>query len=70
MMPQLVLSPLVKWTLATLGGAAAIHWIVTEVRRINDELDQVRVVPDAEALARQALPTLRRDPRTGEYRVM
>ena len=69
-MPPLVLSPLVKWTLATLGGAAIIHWVVMEVRRINAELDRVRAVPSVEPLAREALPTLRRDPRTGEYRVM
>jgi hypothetical protein len=69
-MPPLVFSPLVKWALATLGGAATVHWIVTEVRRINEELDRARTVQGAEGVLRQALPTLRRDPRTGEYRVM
>ena len=66
-MPALLLSPLVKWTLATLGGAMVVHWVVKEARRINEELDarsRVRVrITD-----RENRPTLRRDPRTGEYR--
>lgn len=66
-MPALLLSPLVKWTLAALGGAMVVHWVVKEARRINEELDsrsRVRVrVTD-----RENRPTLRRDPRTGEYR--
>ena len=66
-MPALLLSPLVKWTLATLGGAIVVHWVVKEARRINEELEQrsrVRVrVTD-----RENRPTLRRDPLTGEYR--
>jgi regulator of protease activity HflC (stomatin/prohibitin superfamily) len=66
-MPAILLSPLVKWTLASLGGAMVVHWVVKEARRINEELEQrsrVRVrVTD-----RESRPTLRRDPRTGEYR--
>lgn len=66
-MPAFLLSPLVKWSLAALGGAMVVHWAVKEARRINDELNsrrQVRVrVSD-----REDRPTLRRDPRTGEYR--
>ena len=66
-MPALLLSPLVKWTLASLGGAMVVHWVVKEARRINEELEErsrVRVrVTD-----RENRPTLRRDPRTGEYR--
>ncbi len=64
-MPAILLSPLVKWTLATVGGAMVVHWVVKEARRINDELDsrnRVRVTD------RESRPTLRRDPRTGEYR--
>ena len=66
-MPPIVVSPMVKWALIALGGAAAIHWVVKEVRRINDELDAKRAaarIPRAE----ERLPTLRRDPITGEYR--
>ncbi|MGI8524782.1 MAG: hypothetical protein ACR2K5_01140 [Pseudolabrys sp.] len=67
-MPPLLVTPIVKWTLVALGGAAAIHWVVREVRRINEELDNARratvKIPRAERL-----PTLRRDPATGEYRL-
>jgi len=67
-MPPILLSPLVKWTLLALGGGAMVHWVVKEVRRINDELDRAKratvQIPPAERL-----PTLRRDPATGEYRL-
>ena len=66
-MPAFLLTPLVKWSLATLGGAMVVHWVVKEARRINEELDSARrvKVPITDAENR---PTLRRDPRTGEYR--
>ena len=66
-MPSFLLSPLVKWSLATLGGAMVVHWVVKEARRINDEIDNARrvKVPITDAEVR---PTLRRDPATGEYR--
>ena len=62
-----LLSPLVKWSFAALGGAMVVHWVVKEVRRINEELDNAKRVrvPIADQENR---PTLRRDPRTGEYR--
>lgn len=67
-MPPILLTPLVKWTFVALGGAMAVHWIVKEARRINDELaDAKRVkvrITDAEVR-----PTLRRDPSSGEYRL-
>ena len=66
-MPSFLLSPLVKWSLAALGGAMVVHWVVKEARRVNEELEsakRVKVrVTDAENR-----PTLRRDPATGEYR--
>lgn len=66
-MPQFVIPPLVKWTLGALGAAAVVHWVVKEVRRVNAELDQAKAatvrIPD-----RETWPTLKRDPRTGEYR--
>ena len=53
-MPAILLSPLVKWSFAALGGAMVVHWVVKEARRINDELDErrrVRVrITDREAL--------------------
>ncbi len=66
-MPGFLLSPLVKWSLATLGGTMVVHWVVKEARRINEELAQAKrvKVPITDAENR---PTLRRDPITGEYR--
>jgi len=46
-----------------------MHWMVKEVRRINEELDRVRAPSGEQQLARERLPTLRRDPRTGEWRL-
>jgi hypothetical protein len=66
-MPPFIITPLVKWTLVALGGAVAVQWVVKEVRRVNEELDRQRAkvrIPRAERL-----PTLRRDPSTGEYRL-
>ncbi len=66
-MPPILLSPLVKWSFVALGGAMVVHWVVKEARRINEELDNAKRVrvPIADQENR---PTLRRDPRTGEYR--
>lgn len=66
-MPPFLLTPLVKWTLAAVGGAMAIHWLVREVRRVNEELEARRAA--ARVRERDRLPTLRRDPATGEYRL-
>jgi hypothetical protein len=59
---------LVKWTVVALGGAAMIHWVVKEVRRINEELDWAKRVK-AQIPRDRPLPTLRRDATTGEYRL-
>ncbi|WP_156380849.1 hypothetical protein [Pseudolabrys sp. Root1462] len=67
-MPAILLSPLVKWSFAALGGAMVVHWVVKEARRINDELDERRRVR-VRITDREARPTLRRDPRTGDYRL-
>jgi hypothetical protein len=65
-MPPILLSPLVKWTLAAVGGALVVHWVVKEARRINEELERAkRAVRISD---RESMPTLRRDPSTGEYR--
>jgi hypothetical protein len=69
-MPTFVISPLVKLALGALGAGAIVHWVVKEVRRINAEIDRMKAAPVADPIARQALPTLRRDPHTGEWRVM
>lgn len=66
-MPPLLLSPLVKWTLVALGGAMAVHWVVKEVRRVNEELDAQRA--RARIRDQENRPTLRRDPVSGDYRL-
>jgi hypothetical protein len=66
-MPPILMSPLVKWTLAALGGAMVVHWVTKEVRRINEELDARRST--ARIRDQERRPTLRRDPTTGEYRL-
>jgi hypothetical protein len=67
-MPPLVIPPLVKLVLGAAGAAAVVHWAVKEVRRFSEELDRLKV--RVEPFRREALPTLRRDPATGEWRVM
>ncbi|HEY7664958.1 MAG TPA: hypothetical protein VH934_17715 [Xanthobacteraceae bacterium] len=66
-MPPFIVSPLIKIALGVLGAGAAVHWMVREVRRVNQELERVKT---GAAIDRQSLPTLRRDPRTGEFRPM
>jgi len=67
-MPSFLFSPLVKWSLAALGGAMVVHWAVKEARRINEELENARRVK-AKITDAESRPTLRRDPATGEYRL-
>jgi hypothetical protein len=62
--------PAIAIALGAIGAATIVRWAVKEVRRINDELDRVRAPDMVEPIAREALPTLRRDPTTGEWRVM
>ncbi len=69
-MPPFFISPLIKLTLGALGAGALVHWVVKEVRRINQELDRVKTGTAIDPATRQAMPTLRRDPRTGDWRVM
>ena len=66
-MPPILLSPLLKWTLAAAGGAVVLHWLVKEARRINEELDAQRA--RVRIRDQESRPTLRRDPVTGEYRL-
>lgn len=68
-MPTVVIPTVIKLALGALGAGAVIHWVVKEVRRINEELDRVKAAATIDPPARQALPTLRRDPRTGDWRV-
>ena len=66
-MPHSLLSPLVKWTFAAAGGAVLVHWVVTEVKRVNEELEARRARGRSRDPERR--PTLRRDPMSGEFRL-
>lgn len=66
-MPPILISPIVKWAFAAAGGAMIVHWVVKEMRRINEELDQAQRA--AKLSDNERRPTLRRDPRSGEYRL-
>jgi hypothetical protein len=68
-MPPLVIPPLIKLALGAAGAAAIVHWAVKEARRFGEELDRIKVRA-VDPFRREALPTLRRDPATGEWRVM
>ena len=67
-MPPIVISPWVRLALGALGTGIVVRWVVKEARRINAELDRVKAGTDP--AVRGTLPTLRRDPHTGEWRVM
>jgi len=60
------LPPLVAWTLGAIG-AVVVMKLNREWQRINAELDQARPVRVTDP-ERARLPTLRRDPATGEFR--
>jgi hypothetical protein len=69
-MPPIAVPVVIKIALGALGAAAIVHWVVKEVRRINEELDRVRAAAAADPVVPEGLPTLRRDPQTGEWRVL
>ena len=68
-MPPLAIPPLVKLALGALGAGAVVHLVIKGVRHINDRINRVKSAAPVEP-ARQTLPTLRRDPLTGEWRLM
>jgi hypothetical protein len=63
---MLPLPPVIAWTLAAIGVAAISKVLVREWRRVNAEFDSHERA--AEPVAREELPTLRRDPHSGVYR--
>ncbi|HXQ83379.1 MAG TPA: hypothetical protein VN769_04875 [Xanthobacteraceae bacterium] len=60
--------PLIIFALGVVGAAALVRWCVKEVHRVNSELDEVRTKASVEPHDRDAMPKLKRDPETGEYR--
>jgi hypothetical protein len=51
-----------------LGGLAVVRWAYRTALRVNEELEEARRARMAEAVSRNEIPTLRRDPVTGAYR--
>jgi hypothetical protein len=45
-----------------------VRWCVKEVQRVNSELDGLRGQASVDSVDRNALPKLKRDPKSGEYR--
>ncbi len=60
--------PVFALALGLIGAAALARWCFKEVRRVNADLDDVRGAAPVEPVDREALPQLKRDPATGEYR--
>jgi hypothetical protein len=60
--------PVMILSLGLVGAAALARWCVREVHRVNGDLEAVRAQAAVDPIDRRNLPTLRRDPRTGEYR--
>jgi hypothetical protein len=60
--------PILALALGMMGTAVLVRWCVREVRRVNAELDAVRERAATGHIDRNALPKLKADPRTGEYR--
>ena len=59
--------PVFAWALGAIGAVVLIKLFNREWRRVNDELDRANPVRVSDP-ERAGVPTLRRDPATGEYR--
>jgi hypothetical protein len=62
------LPPTLVWTLGTIGAAIVAKLVVKEWHRVNADLERAKTTPVTEP-DRHALPKLRRDPASGEYRI-
>jgi hypothetical protein len=59
--------PVLALAFGLIGGAVLLRWCIKEVQRASADLDTVRGNP-ADPVDRETLPTLKRDPQSGEYR--
>ena len=59
--------PVFAWVIGAIGAVVLIKLFNKEWDRVNDELDRVQPARMNEA-EQGGVPTLRRDPATGEYR--
>jgi hypothetical protein len=64
--------PVILFAIGVVGAAALVRWCAREVLRVNSELNDVRAkrgdFAAVEPVDRNALPKLKQDPKTGEYR--
>jgi hypothetical protein len=60
---------LVMWAAGVVAGIAIAKLAKREFGRVNEELDEARLATVASRAERAQHPTLRRDPRTGVYRL-
>jgi hypothetical protein len=67
-MPPFVIPTLVKFALGAAGTAAVVHWAVKEARRLREEIERAKTVT-VDSIRRDRLPTLRRDPVSGVWRL-
>jgi hypothetical protein len=66
-MPPFVIPPVIGWALGTLGAAVIVRIAAREWRRVNAVLHPREPAP--EPVVRDTLPTLKRDPASGVYRL-
>jgi len=59
--------PVLALAFGLIGGAVLLRWCIKEVQRVSADLDTVRGNA-ADPVDRETLPTLKRDPQSGEYR--
>lgn len=62
MLPRVVL-----WAAGAVAAFAVARIAKREYRRVNEELEEMRLSPATSKAERAQHPTLRRDPRTGVY---
>jgi hypothetical protein len=58
--------PVFAFAFGLVGTAVILRWCLREVRRVNADLEALRA--RAQPVDRKTMPTLKADPRTGEYR--
>ena len=60
--------PLIAFA-GALGSLAVVRWAYRTAKRVNRELEEARLARVAETISVTEIPTLRRDPTTGAYRL-
>ena len=68
-MPPIGIPTVVVWALGAVGAAVIAKFVKSEWHRVNAELHPRQNPRATDNVDRARLPTLRRDPKTGIYRV-